>query len=195
MFRAAVFFNIIDAIFLGIAIWGIARGRRSDFFTEFFRLAGVLAASVLSLHYYQRIGTFLVDMVPFSWSSIFPNGTFHGFLAFWLISILCILILNLVRDGWVIILGLELPAKIDEIGALLLSIVKVYFLCGLVFIGLSISGDGPLGFAAKNSVSSLVFFKTTPKVYESVEKGVLQKLSTEDLKDEGTLFDKYQKPY
>ena len=152
--------NWVD-LFMACIIAGILYiGRENDFFSEVFKLIGVYFATIIAIHYYVPVGRF----VAVKW--LVPNIIQEVF-AFVLLSLLVITLFHFVREGWMILLKVEGLAFLDHWGKWVLTVVRVYLICGLTFLALLMTGHRAIAYKARSSLSSKLFLYTSIYLYKS----------------------------
>ena len=165
--------NWVDFIMIVLFGIGVNSGRKSDFFTELIILLGVLFASCLSLHYYVRLGYWL------SQNFVLPSRS-QEILAFIALAGGTLGLTLLAKGGWLVILKIHLNRHIDNWGSLIFAVIKSYFLCGLVFFALMISGSPQIESASKQSISFIVLKKSALNVYSAFYAGFIGNFFAEE---------------
>ena len=148
--------DILMGASIARCIW---TGRKSGFVNEFFKLLGVFFAAIVALHYYARLGEYF-------FKKSLAAETQKEVFAFVVLTIGIYILFSLIREGWLIILKIQLPAGIDQWGALSLAILRSYLVCGLILIGFGISGNNSIKNAANGSLSRPVFKNSAAGLYQ-----------------------------
>ncbi|HLF18571.1 MAG TPA: CvpA family protein [Candidatus Omnitrophota bacterium] len=165
--------NWVDLIMIVLFGLGVNSGRKSDFFTELIILLGVLFANCVSVHYYVRLGHVLNQ------NFVLPPDS-QEVLAFIILAGTILGLTLLAKGGWLVILKIHLNRHVDNWGALIFSIIKSYFLCGLVLFALVISGHPPIKNASRQSLSFIILKKTSLSVYSAFYAGFIGHLFSEE---------------
>jgi len=155
----------VDILIMLVFVVGIHNKTKRDLVSEFFKLIGVLCATFIALHFYKRLAHI--------WSGVSVLGEYSDFLAFSILSGSVIGFFYLVRRGWFDILKIDLNSIIDRLGGFIFSIVKSYFVGGLIFFSFLLSGHQILSTAAKKSLSYRLFKKTSINIYHVVYSGFI----------------------
>jgi uncharacterized membrane protein required for colicin V production len=162
-------FILIDLLMVLIFVQIFFVWNKNDFISEVFRFFGVLCATFVSLHYYVGFGEFLHH-------NLLVENYLQEFIAYAVLAGLVLLVFALLREGWLIILNVKLPSTIDRWASSVLSIVRLYFLCGLVFLGLIVLGNADLTQAARYSISGLFLKRTAVGLYQAIYSGIAVKI-------------------
>ena len=158
--------NWIDLLVWLIIGQAVLSAWSGDSFIEAFKAIGVYLAILFSFHFYQGLGAFLSIWVPYQKHVLFLDH-FHDFIAFCLISAVIFVIFILTRDGWELILKLELDPFLNKLLARIFGVVKAYLLGALFFAALMVTDDGLLGQQARQSISSLMFKGSAQGIYQA----------------------------
>ncbi len=169
----------LDLLILLVIILGILNGKKSNFFTEFFKLGGAFFATFLAIQYYLRFGDFLKTFVPYPDNVFVPKETFYYFVAYSLIAVFVYCLVSITRDGWVIILNVKFDPVIDKTLGFVLATIKLFLIVGLIFFGLTVSGNGILGRTAETSLSRFLFQGISETIYKGCHSLVLGPVETD----------------
>lgn len=162
-------FPWVDIVMILTIGAGIYFGRKSQLLSELFRLVGMILATFISLHYYVSLAKVLNDyhIVPPAFTNIFA----FCFLIFVILAIFAMLC-----EGWLMIFDIELDPLVNQWGGLVFSLIRTYFICGLMFVGLLVIGYGPITEHAKQSASRFLFQNTSVGLYKGFYYGFVQAL-------------------
>ena len=156
----------VDIIMPLVMLRCLLTGRKSGLIVEAFKLAGILCGTFITLHYYSSFGNFLDQNL-----SLYKS--MRDVYAFGLLAIGVHLLFSLIREGWLIILKIEMPAFLDRLGGVILSGIRAYLICGLIFLALLTVKDDHIQSSAKNSFSALFLEKTSIGIYHNFYFGFI----------------------
>ena len=160
--------NIVD-LFMAIVIATIiCSGTRKGIITEVFKLLGIFCTIFITLHYYERFADVL--KVQF-----FGKKAATEFFAFNILGILTFVIFILISKGWVLILEIKFHEKIDRFGGFILSLIRSYFACGLIFFVLLLASHKYVSPRARQSVSRDVFRYVAVDFYRATYSALIEK--------------------
>lgn len=151
-------FSWVDLIMPLVVLRCVLTGRKSGLIVEAFKLAGILFATFITLHYYSSFSIFLDKNLSL-------HESIRDVYAFGLLAVCTHLLFSLIREGWLIILKIDLPILVDQWGGLILSAVRSYLICGLIFLALLTVKDDRIQFSTKNSLSAFFLQKISLKIY------------------------------
>ena len=143
-------------------------GKKSGLVVESFKLIGILFATFVTLHYYKALGDLLHQNLSL-------NDSIKDAYAFGLLAVSAHLLFSLIREGWLIILKIEMPPIIDQWGGLIFSLIRGYLICGLILLALVLVKDNSIQADAKHSLSALVFKDTSSRIYQNFYSGFIDK--------------------
>lgn len=149
--------DVFVAIVLATVIYV---GRRGGLIAETVRLAGTFCTIFVSFHYYKKFADVL--RVQF-----FGKEASTEFFAFSLLAVGTFLVFVLVSRGWVLILRIKPYEWIDKWGSLVLSLIRGYWLCGLVFVVLLLADHDYATPRARQAVSGLMFRAAATDLYKA----------------------------
>lgn len=141
-------------------------GKKSGLIVESFKLAGIWFATFITLHYYKGLSDWLHQNLSL-------HESIKDAYAFGLLAICVHLLFSLIREGWLIILKIEMPPVVDQWGGLTLSLIRGYLICGLILLALTEVKDKNIQTSAKHSLSVFVFKDTSTGVYRNFYFGVI----------------------
>jgi len=142
--------NIID---IGMAIVMTAVifiGRKEGLIAGLFKLFGIFCVIAITLHYYRGLAEFLR-------ANVFGDKIETEFMSFVLLALPTALTFILICHGWILILRFKPLAMIDRWCGLILALIRSYFVCGLLFVALVVSGNSFIVPRALTSLSKGVF--------------------------------------
>jgi len=153
--------NAVD-IFMAIVIAAIIySGKKGGIVSEFVKLLGIFFTTFITLHYYVRFADFLRYQ-------FFGEKAETEFFAFCLLSFSIFITFLIVSRGWSLIFKVDPASFINRGGSFILSLVRAYFLCGMIFLILLLSDHGYATPRTKESVSSLMFQRASANFYEKI---------------------------
>lgn len=168
MDATATYLNFVD-LFLAIMIVAIIRsGARKGIIAEVFKLLGISCVIFVTLHYYARFANVL--RVQF-----FGKEASTEFLAFSILGILVFVIFILISKWWVLVLKIKFPEKIDRYGGIVLSLMRSYFACGLIFFVLILAKHEYVSPGARQSVSCHIFRYVAVDFYKATHSVLVEK--------------------
>jgi len=159
-------FSWID-IFIGCVL--ISFGRKNTFIVEIFKFAGIVWAAIFAPHYYARFGLFLNK-------KIYVPLSIQEFVAFTLLVMVSVFMFYVIRKNWLRILEVHEKPLLDRWGSVILSIIRGFLICSLLFMGLFISKNQYLISEANKSLSGKLFKNASAVLYRSVYKYALIKV-------------------
>jgi len=162
-------FNWVDILIGCIIVRTVYVGRKSGLVPEIFKLIGVFCATFITLHYFVDFGNYLGNRLFFS------DGV-KEIVAFGLLAFSISLIFTLIREGWLIILKIEPPSFVDKWSGVVLSLIRAYLICGLVWLGLLVAGGKGIVRTTRTSLSSSFFKNTSSNIYKSCYSGFISNL-------------------
>ena len=141
---------LIDICVLFLLIFGYFQAKKCSFFSELFSLMGIGLAACISLHYYVRLSElmskrFLIPELSCQISVYVFLVIFLGFL------------LSIGFESLAAVFKLEVHPMIDKWGGFLVGLFKIYFMIGLLFLGLYVSQQKIIVKAASQSLSQYLF--------------------------------------
>ena len=153
--------NWVDFLMFLLMAAGISAGIHKGLMVEFLNIISLFCATFIAAHYYPQFAIYLMGVLPKSFG-------YFDLLGFGLLALITLLIFYFIREGWLIILKLELPEKFDRWAGGILATVKGVLIGGLVFVCLMLTGNNVIRQTAHNAISSVIFENVTFEVYESV---------------------------
>ena len=154
-------FSWVDIIIIFVVARAVSRVSKTGFVAELFNVFGIVCATFVTLHYY-------VICADFSLKYLLMPDTIHRLFAYGMSAFLIVFLFVLIREGWMIILKMELHPKIDKIGAMVCSLIRAYLVCGLVFLAFYIPRHDNLTKAAEGSFSKPFLKYASFSVYQSI---------------------------
>ena len=173
-------FNWFDVVLVIVIIRAVYIGALQGFVIDFFKLLGMFFATVLTLHYYSRLGEFLQKSISLSieWSEV---------IIFVLLWALIVLIFKFIREGWLLIIKAEAKGGVSQWGGGFIGVFRSFLICGMLFLLCGITGNKTLNTYAENCVGGRYLRDLSPKVYQTVYDGVLVKFFPEEKLNERAL--------
>lgn len=176
----ATYLNIID-LFMAIVIATIVfSGARKGIIVEIFKLFGVLFTIFIALHYYTHFASVL--KVQF-----FGKESSPEFLAFSILVVLIFVSFILISQGWGLILKIKISEKVDRYGGIVLSLIRSYFLCGLIFFALILSNHSYISPEARRSISSSIFQYVAIDTYQETYTALIGRFFAKEQRNEAAL--------
>ena len=160
--------NIVDILMAMSVAAVIFIGRKEGIVAGIFKLFGIFCSTFVALHYYVRFADFL--RVQF-----FNKDTETEFFAFCLLAIPLVAAFIVICNGWVLILKLKLFALIDRSGGIILALIRSYYVCGLLFFAIVLSGQNFAVPQARSAVSRILFNNVSVGLYEKTYASLIQK--------------------
>ncbi len=160
-------FSWVDILMVAIIAMSVYFGKKSHLLAELFKLFGIFLATFITIHYNPALTRF------FSAQHIFPES-FQAVMAFCSLLFLIMLIFSLLSEGWLMILKVEFEETINHWGAIILSFLRGYFLCSLIFLALLLIGNEGITQSTKHSVTSVLVKNTAVGIYKSFYYGFVR---------------------
>ncbi len=149
---------LVDISFISFFILGFYQSKKSSFLNELFSIIGIGLAAFLSLHYYVRLGTIV--------SKQFLVPELSSQLGVYLLLVIGLgFLLSIGFESLSSIFKLEVHPSIDKWGGFLIGLCKVYFVVGLLFLGLYISQEKRVIKAANQSLVHRIFKSVSIEFY------------------------------
>ncbi|MBN1869475.1 MAG: CvpA family protein [Candidatus Omnitrophica bacterium] len=142
--------NAVDLFLIIVIVTTVYMSARKGIIFEGFMLLGVVCVNFVSVHYYVRFANVL--RIQF-----FGKQAATAFPAFGLLSLLIFVVFLMISKGWNLILKINFHKKIDRYGGIILSLVRSYFGCGLIFFALLLVNQEHASSRARQSVSYPIF--------------------------------------
>lgn len=158
----------VDIAIALLLIRGFYIVKKSNFISELFKFIGVVCAVVVALHLYGRFAKVLTEqfLIPEDYSEL---------CALAILSFVTVLIFRFVREGWLVILKIDVHTGVDKWGALIISSIKNILLCSLIVVGILISGNKYLVKSAKHSFSQGILKPVSINLYKFVFDIIIEK--------------------
>ena len=164
-------FNYLD-IFILILILRICYvALKTGLPVELFKLAGILAAIFLSLHYYIFLSGSIVEKIDLG---LTPLG-FVDFFIFISMAIAGYLLFMALRCIFYRFIKLEAAASLSKWGGLALGAFRGLFMAGLITFTLLVSGLPYLNKSVENSYLAGRIYKVAPDTYKWLWNSVFSK--------------------
>ena len=170
---SAMNLNEIDVLMAVVIATIVFIGRKEGLMAGLFKLFGILCVIFITLHYYVHLADFLR-------AKFFGEKTATEFFAFILLAMPMTLLFILISNGWVLILKVKTLAAIDRWGGVALALVRSYFVCGLLFVALVLSGHSYAAPRAMASVSRAIFGYAAVGFYARIYTSFVQKYFPDD---------------
>ncbi len=157
--------NWIDVVFIVLILRVIYIARRQGIVVETFKLVGTFTASIVALHYYTQLSTFLR----------LPNdfGFWVCYVALVTFMIFCF---KVIRDGFFVLFHMEANTMLDRWGGTIIGIIRALLVCSLVAMFFRLSMFSYIRISTQKAVMGTYFSRLIPKMYESVYDGFITKL-------------------
>jgi uncharacterized membrane protein required for colicin V production len=167
-------FNWVDLaiIILFIRICYVAY--RSELPVELFKLAGIICAIYISLHYYAGTADFFRQRMGFKEMPL----EFLDFISFALLATIGILFFLFLRIIFWRFVRIEAINALNKWGSLLIGIIRCFLLVGLLSFALTISSISYLRDSVGYSYLGNRFFRVAPSVYTWLWEAVVSKFMT-----------------
>ena len=164
----ALGFNSVDILIVVIIASAIYIRRKDGIVAELFKLLGIFCTIFITLHYYARFADFL--RVQF-----FGKEAATEFFAFCLLFSVFFLTFAFISGGWSLILKIKSFAIVDRWGNVVLSLVRGYFICSMIFLALILSGQDFFVSRARKSVSNALFSGAAVELYRASYSNLVEK--------------------
>lgn len=169
IYATVIAFNTVDILMALVVVAVITLGRKGGIVSGFIKLFGVFCTIFITVHYYARLAGFFRNQF------LGKDGEAECF-AFILLAILISLIFFFISKGWILILKIKSFEVVDRWGGLVLSLIRAYFICGLIFIALVLSNQAFLTSQASQSVSRFLFRESATGFYKISYSVVIKNL-------------------
>jgi len=160
--------NAVDVFMALVIAMIIFIGAKEGIVAGLVKLLGVVCLTVITLHYYVPFADYLR-------AKFFGKDAETEFFAFSLLAIPILAMFALISRGWVLILKIKLHAFADRWGGVVLSLLRSYLLCGLIFLAFLISKNDFAEPRARQSVSRYMFGNAAAGFYEASYASVIKK--------------------
>ena len=167
MNAAVTSLNAVDLLMAVVIAAILVAGWRGQVISEFIKLLGIFCATFIALHYYIHFANFLKFQ-------FFGKDASTEFPAFAVLAVLFCAVFVVISYGWVLILKLKLPPKIDRYGGSALALVRSYFTCGLIFFMLILAQHPTITPMAKTSVSCAIFRHVAENFYRAAYAALIE---------------------
>jgi len=176
-------FNYLD-IFIIILILRICYiALKTGFPVELFKLAGILSAIFLSLHYY----IFLTGSMPKNIDLGLLPLKFVDFLIFISLAIAGYLLFMILRCIFYRFIKLEAVALLSKWGGLALGTFRGFFMAGLICFTLLISASPYLNKSIENSFFGSRIYRVAPDTYKWLWSAFFSKFMGTEESNKGTV--------
>src|SRR5258708_6820546 len=111
--------NWVDLVLILSFFAVVQDGKKSDFVTEILKVIGILLATFVTLHYYVKLSALLHGKV-------FVPQNHRDLFAYLLLIGLMLLMVTMIRGGWLILLGIEVSSVVEKWGKILTASLRAY---------------------------------------------------------------------
>jgi len=161
--------NVVD-VFMVLFMGAMVYFKRSDgIVAELFKLIGVFSAVFITLHYYVRFASILR-------SNLFAKEIVTEIFAYCILAVAVLSVFAMIIRGWETILRIKSFEALDRWGNFILSLVRGYLICGLIYIGLLLTGSGYLEPQARQSLTRHVFRPAAIEFYRFTYRSFVEKI-------------------
>lgn len=167
IYAVALNFNLVDVLVLVIIVRGFYIGQKTGFMAELLRLIGIICATFIILHHYILFGNFLKDY-------LFIPERVHELVSFGVLTVVVILVLYLVREGWLIVFKVEAKSGANKWGGAILSLPTSFLVCGLLLLGMNLFNNGYINQHMKSSFARMILNKTSVSVYKACHAALVR---------------------
>jgi len=167
-------FNWVDIAIIVIFIRVCYVAYRSELPVELFKLAGIICAIYISLHYYTAIADFFRGRMG---TKNMPLE-FLDFISFVFLAAIGILFFILLRVIFWRLVRIEAVSALNRWGSLLTGMIRGFFLVGILSFGLVISSVSYLRDSVGYSYLGSRSFRVAPAVYTWLWDAVASKFMT-----------------
>ena len=161
-------FNFVDILMIFILVRGYVTGKKIGFFRAFWNFLGFFFATFLSLHYYQRLGNVILEVLSI------PKPLNHV-IAFCSLITVAVAVFSLIREGWLILIKKEIHPQLNQYAGAITFLLRSYLFCGLTLVALVLSGQPYVVQSAKTCLSSSLFKDTSSGIYKTYFAGFLER--------------------
>jgi len=160
--------NSVDFLMLAVIVLVVYIRRKDGIVAELFKTFGIFCAVFITLHYYARFADLLR-------AQFFGKEVAAEFFAFCLLFSVCFLAFVLISGGWSLILQIKSFEAVDRWGNRVLSLVRGYLICSIIFLALILSGKDFFVTRARKSASSAVFSGAAVELYRVSYSNLVEK--------------------
>ena len=155
-------------------------GIKTGFIIEFFKLAGILLAVFLLLHYYSSLAVIVPDRVPISKA----GAQIFFFVLLW--SAITF-VFRLIREGVLLLFSVEANKKIDQWGGGILAVVRGLVICSLTLFLLLLAKSHYIEKLVKTSIAQRCVLNISVGIYTAVHNGFVSKFFPDEKINEEAL--------
>jgi uncharacterized membrane protein required for colicin V production len=160
--------NWVDLLILFTLLRVFYAGLTQGFYKEIFKLAGVIVAIYLSLHYF----TSLSDLLKTQFGVKTIPVEFLDFACFLLLAIIGCYIVTLVRSVFDRFVKVETVPVLSKWGGLILGIGRGFLLVSLIVFCFTISGFTYFRKSVATSFTGREIFRIAPATYQWIWKNI-----------------------
>jgi uncharacterized membrane protein required for colicin V production len=168
--------NIVDILVIILYARICVIASRKGIAVEIFKLAGLICAIYLSLHYYTAISDYLRSRVSLK---VIPLD-FLDFFIFLILAGSVYLIFAGLRQTFLHLVKIEAVSGLHKWGGLVLGVCRAYLLVGLVVFCLGISTVNYLKESAQSSYMGKKLFRVPVETYSWLWDNIFSKFSSPD---------------
>ena len=161
-----VSFNWVDLVLIAVFFAIVYDGQKSDLVTEILKVVGIILATFVTLHYYTQLSVLLHGKV-------FVVQEYKELFAYALLIGLMMLMITMIRGGWLILLGIEISPWLEKWGRIITASIRAYLLVGLLFLAFFVSNHT----VAMNSARNCFLAKYAENISLDVYQGMFRSLS------------------
>lgn len=175
--------NWLDLFIIIILIRICYTAIKAGFPAELFKIAGLILATYLSLHYYSGLSSFLSGLIG-------PKNTLSALLSpvsFIFLAGAGIFAFSLLRRIFLKLVKMEAVSSLNKWGGFVLGITRAFLFASLVVFIFVISGTGYLKRSVTASYSGKAVFKIAPATYAWVFNGLVSKFVSGEKFNQGVL--------
>lgn len=151
--------NGIDLLMAVIIALVVYIRRNDGIVAELFKVFGIVCTVFITLHYYAR----LADLLS---SQFFGRDVPTKCFAFCFLFVLIFVAFTFISSGWSLILRIKSFEVVDRWGNLILSLVRGYIICSMLFLALILSNYDYVASKAKESMSKPLFSNAAVELYK-----------------------------
>lgn len=161
-------FNGIDLLMAVVIALAVYIRRGDGVVAELVKAFGIFCVVFITLHYYARFADFLR-------MQFFGKEIKTEFFAFCLLSVSIFLGFVFISSGWSLILRIKSFEIVDRWGNVILSLIRGYFICSMIYLALALSGNGYLILKAKQSAGRVLFSGAAGELYRATYSNFIEK--------------------
>lgn len=154
-------FTFLDAIIAVIIVWTCCSGFRNGTFIEIFKIAALICAVFIGLHFYLRLSEFFNGLLRI----LHPVSQV---LSYVLLIGICVGIFRIFRDGLVIFLKQEDLKIISKCVGAVFGILRAFLLGSILLVGCLLIDHMQVTRVVRNSFTSQFLLTVSTSIYSGI---------------------------